>query len=215
MKKIILASVIMLGFVSHSHAQNNNQQGRKKANKSEFINRISLEAGYGYNQAFSPDSVDRTDVSGFNTFQVAANYKLDDLWGVRGSYANSTFKHKDFSDVGINYNKLMAEATFDVLEAINKTGMPDNQLFELKAHAGLGLTFAKSKTNDSKDTMGNFQIGIKPQYNVSQRVGIFLDGSYVLNFSQNLGYNGIPIPEDKTTGGYVTGLIGVSIKLGN
>ena len=63
--------------------------------------------------------------------------------------------------------------------------------------------------------MGNFQIGLKPEYKVSNRVGIFVDGTYIMNFSQNIGYNGLQIAgNDTTTGGYATGLIGVSIKLG-
>lgn len=115
------------------------------------------------------------------------------------------------SDHGINYNKLTAEATYQVLQAIN----PEITKFDVIAHAGFGLNFGKSKATDATDTMGNFQIGLKPQYNVSNRVGIFLDGTYIMNFSQNVGYNGLSIPEEySTTGSYVTGLIGVSIKLG-
>lgn len=202
-KSLLFAAMAVISFT-----KSNAQEGT-------FRDKVSVEAGAGFNLALSPDNVDRTDVSGINTFQVGATYQINNLWGVRGTYANTTFKHKDFDNVGVNYNKLMAEATFNVLGAITNTESTADQKFDVTAHAGFGLTFGKSKANDSKDTMGNFQIGIKPQYNVSNRIGIFLDGSYIMNFSQNLGYNGLNlIDTDKTTGGYAVGLIGVSFKLG-
>ena len=186
------------------------------AQEGSFFNQVSLEASYGYNLALSPDNVDRTDFSGFNTLQLGATYQINPLWGVRGTYSNTTFKHKDNSDIGITYNKLTAEATFNVLEAISPSTTPMQQAFELSAHAGLGLNFGKSKVTDETDAMGNVQIGIRPQYNVTNRIGIFLDGTYIMNFKQNYGFNGMSIPgEDETTGGYVTGLIGVTVKLGN
>lgn len=203
MKKLVLVAAIAVLSVNQIQAQET--QGSK------FLDKVSLEAGYGYNLALSPDNVDRTEVSGLSTIQLGANYQINNLWGVRGTYSNTTFKHKDFDDRGVNYNKLTAEATFEVLQAIN----PNITEFQIIAHAGFGLNFGKSKATDVTDTMGNFQIGLKPQYNVSNRVGIFLDGTYIMNFSQNLGYNGLSISgEDSTTGGYVTGLIGVSVKLG-
>ena len=205
MKKQIMAAVAAVLGITAVNAQ-----------EGSFFNQVSLEASYGYNLALSPDNVDRTDFSGFNTLQLGATYQINPLWGVRGTYSNTTFKHKDNSDMGITYNKLTAEATFNVLEAINPSAMPMQQAFELSAHAGLGLNFGKSKVTDVTDTMANFQIGIRPQYNVTNRVGIFLDGTYIMNFKQNYGFNGMAIPgESETTGGYVTGLIGVTVKLGN
>jgi len=204
MKKQIMAAVAAVLGITAVNAQ-----------EGSFFNQVSLEASYGYNLALSPDNVDRTDFSGFNTLQLGATYQINPLWGVRGTYSNTTFKHKDNSDIGITYNKLTAEATFNVLEAITPSTMPMQQAFELSAHAGLGLNFGKSKVTDATDTMANFQIGIRPQYNVTNRVGIFLDGTYIMNFKQNYGFNGIAVPgEDETTGGYVTGLIGVTVKLG-
>lgn len=202
-KTILVAAVAVFAFT-----KSNAQEGT-------FLDKVSVEAGFGFNLALSPDNVDRTDVSGINTFQIGATYQINGLWGVRGTYANTTFRHKDSDNLGINYNKLTAEATFNVLRAINSAKFSTPQDFDLSAHAGFGLNFGKSKANDATDAMGNFQIGIKPQYNVTERIGIFLDGSYIMNFSQNLGYNGLSIPgEDKTTGSYATGLIGVSVKLG-
>lgn len=199
MKKLAVAAVAILSAV------------QAQAQQETFLSKVRLEAAYGYNQALSPDNVDRTDVSGVNTLQLGANYQINSLWAVRGTYSNTTFKHKDFDDAGINYNKLTAEAVFEVLQAIR----PSESKFQLAAHAGFGLNFGKSKATDVNDNIGNFQIGLMPKYNITNRIGVFLDGTYIMNFSQNLGYNGLSIPgEDSTTGSYATALIGVSFKLG-
>lgn len=200
MKKLVVVAALAVLSVNHINAQ-----------EGTFLDKVSLEASYGFNMALSPDNVDRADVSGLNTIQLGANYQINNLWGVRGTYSNTTFKHKDIDNQSINFNKLTAEATFEVLEAIK----PAITQFQIIAHAGFGLNFGKSKITEQTDIMGNFQIGLKPQYNVSNRVGIFLDGTYIMNFSQNIGYNGLSIPDDdSTTGSYATGLIGVSVKLG-
>lgn len=205
MKKLVMVAVLATAFASNVQAQE----------KVPFLEKVTLEASYGYNQAFSPDNVDRTDVSGLKTIQLGANYQINDFWGVRGTYSNTQFEHKDFDGQGVTFNKITAEATFTVLKAILKTTNENASKFDVIAHAGFGLNFGKSKVTDATDTMGNFQIGLKPEYKVSNRVGIFVDGTYIMNFSQNVGYNGAQIPgDDTTTGGYATGLIGVSIKLG-
>lgn len=184
------------------------------AQTGSFWSKTSLEAAYGYNLALTPNNVDRTEVSGLNTLQIGANYEIDDLWSVRGTYANTTFKHSDFSHLGITYNKLTAEAAFNVVEALNNSAYPSSNVLKVDAHAGLGLSIGKSKAKNSTDAMGNFQVGLKPQYNITNTVGIFIDATYIMNFSQDLGYNGLSLPnKEKTMGGYITGLAGVSIKL--
>jgi len=204
MKKLMCIAAIAVAAVQQSNAQ----QG-------SLLDKVSLEAAYGYNMALSPDNIETADVSGFNTVQLGLNYQINNLWGIRGTYSNTTFKHKDIDNATINYNKLTAEATFNVMEAVNVSAYPTNSAFQLVAHTGAGLNFGKSKATNETDMMANFQVGIKPQYNISNRIGVFIDGTYIMNFKQNYGFNGMSIPgESETTGSYVTGLIGVAIKLG-
>ena len=203
MKKLMMVAVLTTTFATQAQENTNN-----------FFNHVTLEAGYGFNQALMPDNVDRTDVSGLKTMQLGANYQIDELWGVRGTYSNTQFQDKNNDDLGINYNRITAEATFGVLKAIYGPEDKEVSRFDIVAHSGFGLNFGKSKANDSKDTMGNWQIGLKPEYKISNNVGIFVDGTYIMNFKQNIGYNGLSIAGEKeTTGSYVTALIGLSIKL--
>jgi len=201
MKKLVSILVLVLATAQQSNAQ-----------QESFLNKVSLEAGYGYNLAVSPDNIDAATVSGFNTVQLGATYQLNTLWGVRGTYANTTFKDKDVSRAAINYNKITLEATFNMVEAISGV---TNSPFEVVAHAGFGLNFGKSETIDAVDKIANAQIGIKPQYQITNRVAVFVDGAYIMNLKQNYGFNGMHIPgESETTGSYITGLVGVAVKLG-
>ena len=116
--------------------QSNAQQG-------SFLDKVSLEVAYGYNMALTPDNVETADVSGFNTVQLGANYQINNLWGVRGTYSNTTFKHKNFDNASINYNKLTAEATFNVLNAINNAKFPTTSTAQ---KAGSGKQWKKTST---------------------------------------------------------------------
>ena len=63
------------------------------AEKSVFDN-LSVEAQYGYNSAMSPkNDIVTSDYSGFNFFQLGLTYHIDDVWGVRGTFASSNFKN--------------------------------------------------------------------------------------------------------------------------
>ncbi len=202
MKHILGAFAGTLLFASQVHAQ----QGEG------ILNSLSLEAGYGFNTPFGPtDGIKAGDFTGFNSFHAGVRYQINDLWGIRGTYAFNKFEHKDNGDFGLKQSRLMLEAMFNVTTAINGSG--DLTPFELFAHGGLGLSQGKSNMLKGEDMMGNFQIGIMPSYNINERISVFLDATYVMNFSQNFGYNGLKI--DKTSGSFLSANLGVSVKLGN
>ena len=60
------------------------------------------------------------------------------------------------------------------------------------------------------------QIGVKPTYMVTPRLNVFLDATYVANFSQNRGFNGKSLAERKKSvvGGYFNAMLGLQFKLG-
>ena len=111
-----------------------------------FLDKVALEAAYGVSMPITPTAtIKAADFNSLTNFQVGATYQINALWGGRGTYAYHQFEHKDFSDLGVTFHKLMAEATFNVLEAINPTVSPTHTTtFEVIAHAGIGGAFAKS-----------------------------------------------------------------------
>lgn len=170
---------------------------------------LSVEVQYGMNTALSPkEGIATSDYSGFKFFQVGVNYHVNDIWGVRGTFAMSDFKHKDLAGLGVNYKKLVLEGTYNILTAVNKAP----QLFDITAHAGLGLGLGASETLKEDDMVGVFQIGLMPKYNFNSRVAAFADATYVNQFSQDYGFNGLAIKQG--SGSYFTVGVGVQVQLG-
>lgn len=203
-KQFLTAALVILGL-----AQANAQE-------SSLLDKVSLEASYGVAMPLSPtENVTASDYTSFTNFQGGINYQINDIWGVRATYAYQQFENKDFDKLGVQYHKFMAEATYNVLQAINpSTSALQENPFEVVAHAGIGGSFAFREINNKSNKMGNAQIGLKPTYAVSSRINIFLDATYIMNFNQAYDVSGKSI-NGGTTGSYLAGNIGLQVKLGN
>ena len=117
-KQIITAVFLFLGLT---------QVGAQTSN---FLDNTSIEVAYGVASPSTPsEHISRSNYVSFSNFLVGANYQFDELWGVRLSYAYHQFVDKDQSNFGVNYNKLMAEATFNVMQAIQKEKNPFDIVF--------------------------------------------------------------------------------------
>lgn len=158
------------------------------AQEKTFIERVSLEAGGGYTLPVAPsrDNLSLSDYAGFRSFYVGANYSFTDLLGLRLSYGNNRFRDSDDSSLGLTHHKFMAEATFNIIEAIERNGSP----FELMLHGGAGLAIGKSKQTSGNDQMGTLQIGVMPQFHITDNFSVHLDASYVVNLKQDYYYDG-------------------------
>lgn len=203
MKKSIIAFALLAGLFT--------AQAQEK--KSSFLDKVKLEAGWGLNVPTAPnEGISRMDYSGVGSFYVGANYELNTLWGMRGTYAYNKFEDKNDSSFGSTHHKLMAEATYNIIRSIQDNGQ---QPFELFGHAGFGLTFGSSELVSGTDMMGTFQVGVLPTYHVSNRISIQLDAACVVNFNQDYGYHGGPakLNGKSTTGSYFVANIGVAVQL--
>lgn len=157
------------------------------AQSKSFIQRVSLEAGVGYNIAVSPDRGTSTDnFSGFRNINLGTNYAINDLVGLRFTYGNSAFKDKDDNSMGLTLHRFIAEVTFNVIESVEM----DRNPFEVVAHAGAGISLGKSKLSSDIDKMGTVQVGVMPLYRLSDNFSLHLDASYVINIRQNYFYDG-------------------------
>lgn len=198
MKKTLqaVATVALLGLVHEtSQAQN--------APKSVFDN-LSIEAQYGLNTPLTPnEGITTSDYSNINFFQIALTHHIDHVWGIRGSFAQSNFKHKEVDDLGAMYSKLTLEATYNIFTSINDL----KQAFDITAHAGFGLGIGKSESLPGQDYIGAIQIGLMPTYQFTPQLAVFVDGTYVHQFSQDFGYNGLGIKQG--TASYINAGLGL------
>ena len=153
-----------------------------------FMQRVTLEAGGGYALPVAPsrDNVSLSDYAGFRNFYVGANYAFTDLLGLRLSYGNNGFKDSDDSSLGLTHHKFMAEATFNIIEAIQQNNTP----FEVMVHGGAGMALGKSKQTSGSDKMGAFQVGVMPQFYLTDNIRIHLDATYVISLKQDYYYDG-------------------------
>lgn len=201
MKKTIFTSFILLFTLLASSA----------FAQQTFIERFSIEAGAGYNLPISDaDNVKSSDFAGFKSFYVGANYDLSDLFGLRLTYGYNEFEDKNDKSMGLTLHKFMAEATFNIIEAIEMQPNP----FEVVGHAGVGGSLGKSSSLSGTDKMGNFQIGLMPKYHITDNFSIHFDASFILNFSQNYDYNGLQAfkNNDAGTGKYFLFNAGIAVR---
>jgi len=179
-----------------------------QAQTSSVFDNLSVEGQYGLNSALSQnEGITTSDYSGFNFFQLGLTYHIDDIWGVRGTFASSNFKNKDNSDLGVKYNKLMLEATYNIFAAVNSGMM---QPFDVTAHAGFGLASGNSESLSGNDMAGVAQIGIMPKYNFTSQFSVFIDGTFVNQFSQDYGFDGLAVKQG--SGSYFNVGLGVQYK---
>ncbi|HLW41994.1 MAG TPA: outer membrane beta-barrel protein [Flavobacterium sp.] len=173
---------------------------------------LSIEGQYGMNSALSPsEGITTGDYSGFNFFQLGLIYHIDDVWGVRGTFASSKFEHENINNSGVNFSRLMLEATYNILTGINgRAAFGTVSDFDITAHAGFGLGQGKSDARSGTDMIGVAQIGLMPKYNFSQNVAVFLDATFVNQFSQDFGFNGLGI--EQGSGSYLNLGLGVQIR---
>lgn len=178
------------------------------AQEKTFMQRISLEAGGGYNLPVSPssDGASLSDYAGFRSFYVGANYELTNLAGLRFTYGNNAFEDTNNSSMGVTHHKFIAEGTFNLLQSIQKNQSP----FDIMLHGGLGLSFGKSKQTSGTDKMGTLQIGLMPKYHITDNFSVLLDATYVINLKQSFIFDGGSMPTSGDTGHFLMVNAGIS-----
>lgn len=176
-----------------------------------FLEQFSVEVGSGYHIPFSPSKdITTQDYAGINGFYLGAAYGITDAWGIRMTYSNNTFANKNDKSIKLTIQKVMAEATFKILQSIRSEETP----FEIVAHTGLGVSLGKGAFLSDTDKMANVQFGLMPVYQITNNISILLDVSYILNFRQNQGYDGQYVYKDirDVTGSYLQSSIGIGLR---
>ncbi|MBA3987323.1 MAG: outer membrane beta-barrel protein [Flavobacteriales bacterium] len=180
------------------------------------FNAFSLEIGYGIHAPLAPgDLTDRSNYLGFSHFKIGGRYQITQKIGVKLSYANDRFTDKENDNLGITYNRVGLEGIYNIGRHILPYYIYEN--VGLLAHAGIGYSRAKPVDKRSSEQTGNFTIGLRPQVKITERIALYGDGTYVMNFKQHYSYSGIlltPDYQDKT-GSFATFSIGVMVYLGD
>jgi len=206
MKKKTIGKILMMCGIALSSQFTQAQQAP------DIWKNLSFEGQYGMNTALSPsEGITTGDYSGFNFFQVGLTYHIDEVWGVRGTFTNSKFEHETKNDSGVNFSRLMLEATYNILTGINgRSSFGTVSDFDVVAHAGFGLGQGKSDALPGTDMIGVAQIGLMPKYSFSPNVAVFLDATFINQFSQDFGFDGLGI--EQGSGSYFNFGLGIQVR---
>lgn len=208
MKKHFIPSVLLI--LSLFIAQNANAQSAMQ----DFFDQTRIEIGAGWHTIAPPtNNIKGSEFSSFNSFYGGLHYALNEVWGLRGTYAYHNFEHKDLSQRNLTQHKLMLEITYSLGSAL--TGdyrYTDFNNFDVLAHAGFGASLMKREVNSGNDYLSNIQLGIMPSYKIGDRIALHADFSYVINGSQNYTFSGIY--NTGTVEAFFNANLGISVALG-
>lgn len=205
MKKVALVFCILF-WLNQVDAQSNK------------FNHFAIEASGGLAMPLSPmNDTKGSDYTGLNSFQIAGRYNFYSRFnknlqylGVRLSYSHHGFRDSKNSNLGISYNKITAEAVYNIGQQLG-LGYRFYENYGLLAHAGAGVSFATPVGESFYEKIGNLQLGLTPQVKISDKVAFFADVTYVLNLKQHYYYDGSLIYNnfDHKTGGFTTISFGI------
>ena len=209
MKNLIFSLLILCCF--SAAAQNDN------------FNKFSLETSFGLSYPIAPsnfsrsifDGVGVSDFAGPKHFDIGARYMISELYGFKLSYAYDRFQY-DGSSLASSFYRFGLEAVFNVSELFN-VQLSRRRTFQIQVHGGLGGTFATSKTNTSRDRIGNIILGVRPMFKLTSNLALTTDLSYIVNFKQHYDYAGrsfFSTEPDGLIGGFSNVSVGLSFSLG-
>ncbi len=182
----------------------------------EKFNPFSIEMGYGLHAPLSPgDKTNRSNYLGLGHFEIGGRYQITQKIGIKLSYANDRFTDKENDNLGITYNRVGLEGVYNIGRHILPYYIYEN--VGILAHAGLGYSRAKPVDKRSSEQTANFTIGLRPQVKITERIALYVDGTYILNFKQHYAYSGALLTPDfqDKTGSFGTISLGLMFYLGD
>lgn len=222
MKKIVFIVGILIGYLGQS--QVNPPSGYKP------YDRFTIEPMLGYHVPLSPgNNIHKFDYAGFKHFDIGGRFMINQLFGVKVNYVFDRFENRHNRDMGNTYNRVGAEAVFNLLRVLD-VHQYYLEKYAILIHGGVGLTLAYPDSrkvasssglnlfkNDRNERLGSLIFGVTPTMRLNDSLALVLDLTMNSGTAQQYGYDGetvFPDYRDKTIGTYMTISVGVHITLG-
>jgi hypothetical protein len=180
------------------------------------FNQFSIEAGAGYVLAGNPYSeAYDSNFSGFRHIDLGVRYMINENYGVRLTYANDRFLQSNGSKVGINYNRIGVDGIYNLGRLID-LAYNSNETVGLLGHLGIGYIRASPLSGALTERIGNFSLGLTPQFKIGENTVFFTDLSANMNFKQHYGFDGSLVygGNDTVMGSHYNITFGLMIYLG-
>ena len=163
-----------------------------------YLNKFSLEGGYGYTGAVYPVYTLKereSNYSGFNHFTIGLRYMYDQDFGARLSYANDRFRNEPGGEFGVNFNRISLEGIYNVGRLFDLS-YRTRDVLGLIGHLGGGYVTSKPMNYPNYERIGSITIGLTPQVLLTKRIALYTDFTYVFNLKQHWRFAGELIDDE-------------------
>lgn len=143
----------------------------------------SFEAEYGFNVAANPTIMDIAH------WGVSFRYMMERDWGIKFDFAKDSFTENG-TEFGSNYTRVSVQIVNNLGRTLNSMTMNGEKIGVL-AHGGFGYSSLTSQTLPGTDNILHVIVGLTPQYRISDSFAVYIDASYIFNFTQHFKYNGL------------------------
>nr|WP_315161364.1 OmpA family protein [uncultured Flavobacterium sp.] len=212
MKKIILTLVFASAMTTLS-AQTENVES---ATKGTEFNKWSVELAGGVNKPQRPMS------SGYFTstpspyvVDLGVRYMFNNKFGLKADFGYNSFEgQKNSIDFDTKYYRADLQAVANLGRVMSFETWTNT--LGLLGHAGFGYAQLRNDDNDLQDKMGNFIAGVTGQIKLSNRIALTGDFTTILNFSQDVTFDGANSNSQARgfSGILFNGTVGLTVYLG-
>lgn len=148
---------------------------------------FSVEGGYGLGISGKPMNTQ------FGHFEGGVRYMWNESWGVKLDAGFDKYRYDKTStlETGTNYTRISVQAVYNLGRFLDWAEYVDN--LNILAHGGVGYSQIKPinmPVGDQTDSMANVVLGLTPQLYLGERVSLYADWTYVMNYSQHRDYDG-------------------------
>lgn len=180
------------------------------------MNKVSLEANYGYNGAISPyNKRFNSNFSGMNHFDVGLRYMFTETIGAKVTYKFDHFVNDPGGLLGLKYNTLSLGAVYNVGKQFGLTYLTRDRL-GVNLNLDAGVAFAKGVGQYDAEKIGVVGLGITPMYQLSHKVALAATYTHNFTLKQHYGFDGFLLdPEYKASkGSFYNFTVGIIYYLG-
>lgn len=192
-----LLALFLIGNLSFS------QQETSKW-KALFAVGINSPSQEGLIEPFMAESIN------FPAINLGLQHMFKPQFGVKVDFGYNQFSNIESSpDFKVNYSRINAQVVFDTTRYFNFLSIGMGFVF----HTGPGLTMIKPLDiyRENKTSYFNAMAGVELHYSISSTVSLFLDGSYIMGFSDD--FDPISTGAGSFNGNMITITFGASVSL--
>lgn len=177
-------------------------QGDTSTVKAQLALGVNSSSANGFVTNFEANSVN------FPSINLGIQYMFKPVFGAKIDFGYNCFSSIDNTpEFKINYTRLNVQLVYDLsnIISVNRIGT--------FIHAGPGFSMIKPLGNyaQNKTSYLNTMAGMEFHYGVSDKLSVYLDGSYILGFSKD--FNPISDGFGSFNGNLLTITVGASISL--